>query len=354
MRCVLVEVRKKQINSNVICTESTMTVQVEKASFPGLQEDHLRLNDATNIACRMQSNSTHVFAVIPLNSCGTEIEEDDDYLRFKNEITTFDNLTDVITRKHLLEVQFYCQYPKRGNVTLSFTAHRKKVTVWDRGFGTFTYQFEFYPNNQYQTMVDPKSYPLVYELGKRIYMQIEATSSINNTVLFVESCRATPYDNKNYQQTYSIIENGCIVDPTVQTHSPSHPRQFRFCMEAFKFIGLHNQVYISCNVLMCEAGSPDTRCSQGCINSTMPSSWATHHRRKREVVTQSSRHFVSQGPLRLKRSAEINESSAMHLNLNLVFIAGCLLAAVGMISAVIMYKAKVSKVKYQPLSTFES
>jgi len=355
MRCVIVEVRKKQIISNVICTESTMTVEVEKASFSGLHEDHLRLNDATNIACRLQSNRTHVFAVIPLSGCGTEIEEDDDNLRFKNEITTFDNVADTITRKHLLEVQFYCQYPKRGNVTLGFTAHRRNVTVWDRGFGTFTYQFEFYPNNQYQTMVDPNSYPLVYTLGNRIYMQIEATSSIDNTVLFVESCRATPYDNKNYKQTYSIIENGCNVDSTVKTHSSAHKRQFRFSMEAFKFIGLHDQVYISCTVLMCEAGSPNTRFSQGCINSTMTNVWTpNHHRRRREVVAQSSRHFVSQGPLRLKRSAESNESSALHLNLNLVFIAGCLLAAVGMISAVAMYKAKVSKVKYQPLPTFEN
>jgi len=136
------------------------------------------------------------------------LQEDDDNLRFKNEITTFDNIADVITRKHLLEVQFYCQYSKRGNVTQSFRAHRKSVTVWDRGYGTFTYQFEFYPNDQYQSMVDPNSYPLVYSLGNRIYMKIEATSSINNTVLFVESCRATPYDNNNYKQTYSIIENG--------------------------------------------------------------------------------------------------------------------------------------------------
>ncbi|TNN27757.1 ZP domain-containing protein [Liparis tanakae] len=355
MRCVLVEVRKKQINSNVICTESTMTVEVEKASFAGLHKDSLRLNDGNNIACRLQSNSTHVFAVIPLSGCGTDIEEDDDNLRFKNEITTFDNKADVITRKHLLEVQFYCQYAKRGNVTQNFRAHRKNLTVWDRGYGTFTYQFEFYPNDQYQSMVDPNSYPLVYSLGNRIYMQIEATSSINNTVLFVESCRATPYDNNNYKQTYSIIENGCNVDSTVQTHPPSHQRQFRFSMEAFKFIGMHDQVYISCTVLMCEAGSPNTRFSQGCVTSTTTSSWPPlHHRRRREAAAQSSRHFVSQGPLRLKRSAERDESSATHLNLNLVFIAGCVLAAVAMISAVTMYKAKGSKVKYQPLSTLEN
>lgn len=43
-----------------------------------------------------------------------------------------------------------------------------------------------------------------------------------------------------------------------------------------------------------------------------------------------------------------------NLNLNLVFIAGCLLAAVGMICGVAMYRAKISKVKYQPLPAFES
>lgn len=215
-----------------------MTVHVEKSSFNGLHEDNLRLNDPSNIACSLQthSNSTHVIAVVPLNACGTQIEvicfltllvfnvsvfihcmrtlafspfqEDDDYLMFKNEITTVDNITDVITRHHLLEVQFYCKYPKRGNVTMGFTAHREDVTVWEKGFGTFTYNFEFYPDDQYQARIDPQSYPLEYDLGRRIYMQIEATSSVNNTELFVESCRATPYDNPSYNPTYSIIENG--------------------------------------------------------------------------------------------------------------------------------------------------
>ncbi|GLD73379.1 uncharacterized protein AKAME5_002470400, partial [Lates japonicus] len=243
MRCVLVDVKMEQVKAHVVCSESTMRVEVEKSSFSGLHEDHLRLSDPSNTACSLQrhSNSTHIIAVVPLNACGTQIEEDDENLIFKNEITTFDNNRDLITRKHLLEVQFYCKYPKRGNVSLSFTAHRKNVTVWERGFGTFTYEFEFYPDGQYQTLIDPNSYPLEYDLGSRVYMQIEATSSVNNTELFVESCRAAPYDNPNYRPTYSIIENGCKVDPTVEIHSPSHENQFKFSMEAFKFIGLHDQ-----------------------------------------------------------------------------------------------------------------
>lgn len=34
----------------------------------------------------------------------------------------------------------------------------------------------------------------------------------------------------------------CNVDQTVEIHSTSHQRQFQFSMEAFKFIGSHDQV----------------------------------------------------------------------------------------------------------------
>ena len=119
-----------------------------------------------------------------------------------------DDHSDLITRKHLLEVEFYCQYPKRGNVTLGFTAHRKNVTVWEKGFGTFTYQFEFFHTDHFKTMMDPNSYPLEYDVGSKIYLAIEASSSVINTELFVESCWAAPYDNPNYRPTYPIIENG--------------------------------------------------------------------------------------------------------------------------------------------------
>lgn len=139
---------------------------------------------------------------------GLALQEDSENLYFRNEITTVDNLTDVITRKHLLEVQFTCQYPKSQNMTLAFAVHRENVTVEEKGFGTFTYNFEFYTNSLFQTMEDPRSYPLEYEIGSRIYLQIEATTTVNNTELFVESCSAAPYDIPNYTPTYSIIQNG--------------------------------------------------------------------------------------------------------------------------------------------------
>lgn len=47
---------------------------------------------------------------------------------------------------------------------------------------------------------------------------------------------------------FSLALTRCKVDPTVEIHSPSHENQFKFSIEAFKFIGLHDQVI---NMLIC-------------------------------------------------------------------------------------------------------
>lgn len=62
------------VKATVVCTETMMIVSVDKSTFPRLDNNHLRLNDAKNTACRLTSNSTHVTGIVPLNSCGTEIK----------------------------------------------------------------------------------------------------------------------------------------------------------------------------------------------------------------------------------------------------------------------------------------
>ncbi|XP_051512461.1 uncharacterized protein LOC127416906 [Myxocyprinus asiaticus] len=346
MRCVIVTVGRQTVDANVICTGTNMVIEIEQVNSVRLHKDYLRLN---NPSCTLDSNGTHVLANISLNACGTMIEEDDLYIIFKNAIISMDDPNSIITRKHEVEIEFSCRYEKSNNVSLQFTAQRHMTTITEKGFGTLTYRFGLYETADYTLKMDPNTYPVEYELGQMIYMEIESQSSINNTELFVDSCIATPFNDPNYQTPYSIIQNGCIVDDTVQFYT-SHKPMVRFAMEAFKFIGLHDQVFISCSVILCEANNPKTRCSQGCINSTVAP--PSHHHRKREAPIQTSSHFVSQGPLRLKRSVE-REASSTALNLNLVFIAGCLLAVVGMVCAVLIYRTRKPEVKYQPLKTAE-
>ncbi|KAI1879143.1 hypothetical protein AGOR_G00253060, partial [Albula goreensis] len=316
-----------------------MTVEVKISSIVGLHEDHLRLNDPS---CTLMSNGTHVIGSMSLNSCGTQLEEDAENLIFKNEITTVEDPTAVITRRHEVEIGFSCVYPKTGRVSLEFRAHKVPYVFTERGFGKFTYQFEFYHSSQFSQMVDPSTYPVEVPLKEMIYMEIESSSSIPNTVLFVESCRATPIDDPSYHLYYRIIENGCTIDDTVVVYAANGP-EYKIGMEAFKFIGNYEEVFISCSVILCKAGDPSTRCAQGCSNSTAAP--AVHHHRRRSVALQTASHYISQGPLRLKRSSESADTarsdlSSTSLNMNLVFIAGTLLALVAMVCGVVIFKSK--------------
>ncbi|XP_063044489.1 zona pellucida sperm-binding protein 1-like isoform X1 [Engraulis encrasicolus] len=351
MRCVIVEVKHEQATiGNVICAESFMAIEVNKSQSEkiNIHEDHLRLNDPS---CTLYSNGTHVFANMSLNTCGTVMEEDETNVIFKNEIVSVDNPNDVITRHHQVEIQFFCKYPKKGSVTLEFDAHRSPFVFVQKGFGTFSYQFEFFHSSQFRNMEDPSTYPLEYDLGDMMYMQIEATSPVNNTELFVESCQASPSDDPNSHTSYSIISNGCIQDETLQFFS-NHGNIVKFGMKAFKFIGLHDQVFITCSVILCEADNSNTRCSQGCMNTTAAP--AAHHHHRREAPIQTISHFISQGPVRLSRSVNLKDAASTvtsnGLNMNIVFIAGCLLLAMGMLCGALIY-TKRPKAAYQPLPT---
>lgn len=107
-----------------------------------------------------------------------------------------------------MEIEFSCRYEKKNNISLEFTARRHITTITEKGFGTLTYSFGLFTTANYHTEIDVFAYPAEYELGDMIYMQIESQSTINNTELFVESCVATPYNDPNYQTSYTIIQNG--------------------------------------------------------------------------------------------------------------------------------------------------
>ncbi|XP_065114059.1 uncharacterized protein [Paramisgurnus dabryanus] len=331
--------------AHVTCLQNSMSVSVEKSTIKNINNKHLRLIDPS---CQPNSNETHVFISIPLNGCGTEMKETNDNLIFKNKIISYDDPRDIITRKHELEIEFLCKYRKRSNLTMEFDTRRPGINFTEIGFGAFSYEFEFYQSADFYNEIDPNSYPLEYDLGEMIYMQIEPITPVQNTEIFLESCVATPYDNPNYPISYPIITNGCIVDETVQIFS-NHQPYIEFGLEAFKFIGLHDQVFISCSIIICEANNPLTRCSKGCTN--IPISPLSHHLQKREAPIQTTSHFISQGPLRLRRESQVTVSQGV--NLNLLVIAGCLLATAAMVCGVLVYRLRMSRVRYQPVPSHE-
>ncbi|XP_073515090.1 uncharacterized protein [Phyllobates terribilis] len=333
MRCVIAVVGPSHLdNMELTCHENTMTLIVGKSSDHELYENQFRLNDPQ---CLVSSNSTHLIASVAYNSCGTETEETEDDIVFKNQATSFSDQLSVITRLHGVSIPFNCSFPKKSRVSASFRAHKSDYVFTEAGFGKFTYKFQFFTDDRFAEV--ETQYPLEATLRELLYMEIQVSASVPNVQLFVESCKATPHDNPTDPTFYHLIQNGCIKDDTLVVYSENRT-DYRFAVEAFAFIGDYSEVYISCTVILCKLGESGTRCSQGCITKSLGGA----NRHRRSVTAESQQHFISQGPLRMKRQSpsdgDHDASASLNVNTLVISISGA--AVVALLGFIVYVYAK--------------
>ncbi|XP_072235973.1 uncharacterized protein [Leuresthes tenuis] len=291
MRCVVVLVTQSSITqgkATVHCSTNKMTVVLEKASMPNIDENFLKLRDPS---CSLTSNGTHIIGTISFSACGTKFEDKGDFIVFKNEINSFEMPYEVIIRRETVQIDFSCEFPKTISISSYYNLKKSDYIFTESSFGSFGYTFEIFRDSNFTNKVEASAYPVQVKLLEMVYMGIQASSQLPNVTLFVESCKATPDDNPDNAISYELIKNGCLEDETVKVH-PSDQKSFNFEVQAFKFTGNYEQVYITCSVILCEPGSPFSRCAQGCLKD--PS-----RRRRRGLRMQTDGHYITQGPLQL-------------------------------------------------------
>ncbi|XP_022603042.1 uncharacterized protein LOC111223249 isoform X1 [Seriola dumerili] len=289
MRCVVVMVTQASIiqgKATVECSPNKMKVALDKASMPDIDENFLKLSDPS---CSLTSNNTHITGSMSFSTCGTKVEDKGDFIVFKNEINSFELPNEIITRRRTVKIGFSCKFPKAISISSFYNLHKSDYIFTESSFGSFGYTFEIYRDGNFTNKVDASAYPVEVKLLQKIFMGIEAKSELPNVKLFVESCKATPDDNPENILSYDIIKNGCLEDETVQVH-PSNQTSFNFEVQAFKFTGNYDQVYITCSVILCKPDSPFSRCAQGCLKN--PS-----RRRRRGLGRETVSHEITQGPL---------------------------------------------------------
>ncbi|XP_023675544.1 uncharacterized protein [Paramormyrops kingsleyae] len=343
MRCIVVIVIKSTLQkgeAEVSCLQNTISITLKKSAMKDLEITNLRLKDSS---CSLTSNESYIMATVSMNSCGTELEDTGDYIVFKNELYSVEDPDAVITRKGFVRIPFSCSYPKVAQVMASFKTYKSDFVFTESAFGSFSYSFDFYTDNTFTTKNATSTYPLEVQLMDMVFLGINAYSDLPRVQLFVESCKATPDDNCDNPLYYDIIKNGCIEDQTVVVYK-SNDTQFNFEIEAFKFNGDYNEVYISCFVILCETDSPNSRCSQGCMQKPVL-------RRRRQASVETERHYISQGPLRFKpasRSSDPSDHGSKSVSITTKYtigFVGLFLITILVLAVVMVCKAKTRKHK---------
>ncbi|ROI79365.1 Oncoprotein-induced transcript 3 protein [Anabarilius grahami] len=340
MRCIVIIVAKSRVLSGeaeVFCEDNSISVAVSKASMKGIDQNWLQLRDPT---CSLTSNDTHILGTVSLNTCGTTMEDSGDFMVFKNEINSFENPNEVITRRSQVKIGFSCQYPKVASVSNHYVNKKSDYIFTESSFGTFSYSFNIFTDNNFSSPVDPSLYPLEINLLDMLYMGIAAHSALPEVQLFVESCRATPDDNPYSALFYDIIKEGCILDDTVEVYH-SDARAYDFGIQAFKFTGGYNEVYMTCSVILCAEGSSNSRCAQGCLREPA-------RKRRRDVSKETARHYITQGPFRVARqtqhSAAASENGgSLHISAGTAAFAGLFIVSIVVLVGMWVYNSKKTR-----------
>ena len=77
----------------------------------------------------------------------------------------------------------------------------------------------------------------------------------------------------------------------------------RFTTEGFKFVE-HPFVFVHCHIRICDAGNPNSRCTQGCIKET---------RKKRDASKDDKMYPLVQGPLTVDEDTkDLSTESTLH------------------------------------------
>ncbi|NXD88732.1 DMBT1 protein, partial [Halcyon senegalensis] len=108
--------------------------------------------------------------------------------------------------------------------------------------------------------------PYYVDLNQNLFLQASLHSSDTNLLVFVDTCVASPDPTDFTTQTYELIRNGCIKDPTYSSHYSPHNTVARFSFNAFSFVNRYLSVYLRCELVVCRYNDYSSRCYQGCVS----------------------------------------------------------------------------------------
>ncbi|XP_078354042.1 uncharacterized protein LOC144638689 isoform X1 [Oculina patagonica] len=274
---------------NVTCLKDEMLISIPKNLLHGLDREHLRLTD---VNCGATETPTHFILHTRLTECHTTSRHTKDFVCYMNKVEEIPvEHHQIITRVREVEIPFSCYYSNMGVVSaVGLEVKSKKIIFSKKGYGEFVLEMKIFPNSQFIGDYKKKDFPVYVPLRKMLFVEVSVDTEDSRLEILAEECFATPDPDPNKAGLkYTFIEDGCATDDTVKFIPAADKRTQRFSLEAFKFLGDHQFVYMHCKVKICNATDPNSRCAQGCLAD----------RRKRSLYTQETNdeeYNLAQGP----------------------------------------------------------
>ncbi|XP_071509550.1 ZP domain-containing protein-like [Diadema antillarum] len=269
-----------------------MTVLIDKKLIQEGNENNVHFEDQSCSGFEYDSRTVALYTTYDM--CLTKMTVTDDKVIYSNLVTYYSaqaiNGT-VITRDKNLQISVQCELDRRQLLEESYLPVIGVITYNEAGLGNFSLSLDRYRDDSFDASITGDQSEV--ELGDPLYFAVELMS-VGGLAVFIENCWATPTPYPNGNKRYVFLADGCAEDPTLQILYHSDSSFQPFIIDAFTFIEENPEVFIHCEVLVCDSDDPTSRCAQGCQSRRRRSG-------RQSRGTRSASHLISNGPLSLRR-----------------------------------------------------
>lgn len=159
--------------------------------------------------CQPMVNYSHVVFRTSLQQCGHKVTELSDRIIYHNIIQQWVDQHDIILRGQGFQIQLQCSYNKRArlaNIAIEPGLTINTIQI-GQGKGNLTFKMDLFNTSDYIRPIN-SSGPIAIGLQQILYFELKVIPSLNNLLLFIEECFATPGPTLDHPVRYNLIRNG--------------------------------------------------------------------------------------------------------------------------------------------------
>lgn len=202
------------------------------------------------------TNTITIKAPINEGSCAFKSQETSDtQVTYTSNFIIVLEVLGLIVRFEKLNVTLQCSYDLNMITSLHKTLKPiiSTVNISVDGLGAFKVYMTLFQNSDY---TDPYTgSDVTLKTDKFLYVGVFVYGGDHSTLLLVmNNCYATPTNNVNDPLKYYIIQERCPnkADGTITVDENGKSREGKFSVQMFKFVGNYDNVYLHCNVSLCD------------------------------------------------------------------------------------------------------
>ncbi|XP_035686772.1 coadhesin-like [Branchiostoma floridae] len=253
------------MSASANCSNGDMELAIPINELKKVKLDNLHWSDHDEDNCRAKKKGTNYIFHTDLYDCGTQANFTQKYVTFQNSIILDSQPENngVISRKESsVRITSICKYKRQEWVESTFKPIPGGLNLTEEGFGQLEVRLSMFPTNQYHSPYRASQYPIHLRMLQHIYMQLEVQGHGHRLSVLALNCKATMSSRPDDTPQYQLIRDGCPSDKTLQIYNITDNSKERFSFEAFHFINEWEEVYVHCEVLVCDGTDSGSRCAQ--------------------------------------------------------------------------------------------